>query len=258
MRVERGFAIGVAIVLLLTLAVPAGAHHERDRREIEVSGVIVALDARDGSFVLHELRRRGGDHIWVVQLHPRVRIEFARHDDDDDDDESGEKHHDWDRQSRTGFRHLRIGHMIDVEGRLIADGHIQARKITILRLARKLPPTVSIEPPVGRRPFPRPGPVFSQAPQILLPQDGAEIATAEFTVIGRTLPRAQVHIEVTTLWLIFTLPGSSADVVADDSGFFASTIRPAFRLPGAAYRITVTASIQGVALSPSSITVHQR
>lgn len=265
MRVERGFAIGVAIVLLLMLAVPAGAHYERDRRRIEVSGVIVALDGRDGSFVLHELRRRGGGHVWVVQLHPRIRIEVARHDEDDDedddDDEAGEERADSrrDRHGRFSSRRLRIGHLVEVEGRLAGDGHILAREIVILGRTRRLPPIVIIDRPEGRRNFPRrPGAVFPRAPEILSPQDGTEITTREFTVIGRTFPRAQVHIEVTTSWLVFTLQGASADVVADDDGFFAYTIRPALRLPGAAYQITASASIHGVDLSSSSITVHQR
>lgn len=182
----------------------------------------------------------------MVQLHPRVRIEVARHDEDDDedddDDEAGEEraHSRRDRHSRFSLRRLRIGHLVEVEGRLAGDGHILAREIVIRGRTRRLPA------------------VFPRAPEILSPQDGTEITTREFTVIGRTFPRAQVHIEVTTSWLIFTLPGASADVVADDDGFFAYTIRPALRLPGAAHQITASASIHGVDLSSSSITVHQR
>ncbi|MGH8245380.1 MAG: hypothetical protein ACREUU_02995, partial [Gammaproteobacteria bacterium] len=107
-------------------------------------------------------------------------------------------------------------------------------------------------------PFPQPpGTPFPFAPEILLPRDGAEIATLEFLIIGRTFPGAQVHIEVLAQFGFVRISVASADVTADNTGLFTHTARPSLRLAGATYTITVTARFQGVVSPPTSIVVRQ-
>jgi len=252
MRIERGFAIVLAILLMLTAAMPAVAQPNK----VEVRGVIVAIDARSQSFLLREDRPRF-DRMWVVivQSDTRFRIEGRRLDERDDD-----------RNDKTGrvwsppiHRVLQVGTFVEVEGRLTADGRILAREIEVRGQVRTIPPPVAIFPPPVLPPFQQP-PFFGfpQQPQIFSPQNGAVINSSEFTVVGRTFPYARVHVDVATVWGFFTFGAGSADVTADGNGFFAATIRPGVRLPGATYRITVTAQVSGVQMPPTTINVTQQ
>src|SRR3989304_4810995 len=60
METARGMAFALAAGLVLIVGVPPRAQHESAGGRIEVTGVIVAIDARDRSFVLREARRREG------------------------------------------------------------------------------------------------------------------------------------------------------------------------------------------------------
>lgn len=243
MRTARGMAIALVAVLVLSVAVPARAQHESAGGRIEVTGVIVAIDARDRSFVLREDRRRE-DRFWVVQVLPQTRIEFGRHEANDDDDD-GEK-----LAMARHLRPLRVGHIVEVEGRVIDGRRIAAREITVIGRAFRVPPFPGPRPPFGLPPL--------QAPQVFFPQDGAEVETGEFIIVGRTAPRAQVHVDVLTSWAFFHFVVGSADVTADGNGIFVATVRPSFRVSGGVYRITVRATASGVTSPQTTVSVRLR
>lgn len=236
MTIKRLFAVGLGVLLVAILASPAGAHHEGDR-QIRVSGVIVSLHPQAGSFLLQQ-RRRAGDRFWVVQINRRTEIE------DDDDDEN-------DRDHGGRFRTLDVGDVVRIRGRAIGSQQILAREIEIVG---RITGPIS----TGPVPFPQPPfPPFAFAPEILLPRNGAEISTSEFSVIGRTFPGAQVRIDVLAQFTFIRVSVAGADVTADNTGLFTQTVRPSPRLAGATYTITVTAIFQGVVSPPTSIVVRQ-
>ncbi len=253
MTIKRLYAVWLGVLLVVTLASPAGAHHEGGR-QIRVSGVIVSLHPQAGSFLLQQ-RRRAGDRFWVVQINRRTEIEDDDGDDDDDDDD---RDHD-----RAGFRGLDVGTVVRVKGQAAGSQHILAREIEIVG---HISGPISTAPvPFPQPPFPFPQPPFPQppgtpfpfAPEILLPRNGAEIATSEFSIIGRTFPGAQVRIDVLAQFAFVRVSVAGADVTADNTGLFSHTVRPSPRLAGATYTITVTARFQGVVSPPTAIVVRQ-
>jgi len=257
MRIERGFAVALALVLMLAAAMPAAAKQQGQR--IEVHGVIVATDARQQAFLLREDRPRF-DRLWVIhiQADTRFKIEGRRDDDDDDDNDRGGRNF-----VPRAIAALQVGSRVEVRGRLIAANRILATEVRLQRMVQApQPPFFIINPPAAPPQFPIFGPPpffgFPQQPQVFYPQNGAVITSSEFTIIGRTFPFAQVHVDVATVWAFFTFGSGSADVMADGNGFFAATVRPALRLPGATYRITVTSQVSGVQMPPTTITVTQQ
>ena len=64
-------------------------------------------------------------------------------------------------------------------------------------------------------------------------------------------------LEVAGEYLTFQLPIASADIIADQNGFFAHTVRPQLRVPGAIYRINVTARDQGLVSPRTTLIVRQ-
>lgn len=243
MWTARGMAIALAAVLVLSVAVPARAQHNPAWGRIDVTGVIVAIDARDRSFVLREDRERE-DRFWVVQVLPLTRIEFGEHE-SDDDERAGEK-----LATSGGLRPLRVGHMVEVEGRGIDGRRIAARKITVIGRAFRVSPFPGPRPRLGLPPL--------QAPQVFFPQDGAEVETGEFIIVGRTAPRAQVHVDVLTSWAFFHFLVGSADVTADGNGIFVASVRPSFRVSGGVYRITVKATASGFTSPQTTVSVRLR
>ncbi|MGH2453966.1 MAG: hypothetical protein ACRDF5_09420, partial [bacterium] len=248
-----------ALVLMLAAAMPAAAQPQGQR--IEVHGVIVATDARQQAFLLREDRQRA-DRLWVihVQADTRFKIEGRRDDDDDDKDLGGRDF------VPRAIHALHVGSRVEVRGRIIAANRIVANEIRLVSQVRApvQPPFFIINPPAAPPQFPifgQPQPPFfgfPQQPQVFYPQNGAVITSSEFTIIGRTFPFAQVHVDVATVWAFFTFGSGSADVMADGNGFFAATVRPSLRLPGATYRITVTSQVSGVQMPPTTITVTQQ
>lgn len=267
MDVRRLGAILVACTVLLAVpALPAWADHEdrKDRargKSFEVEGVILAVAHHHRAFLLQEVRP-GQDRFWAVRLHPRVEVRAGFHDDDDD--------------SAVVFIHLgswlRVGQWVEVEGQLLGNGQVLAREIRFGRRKGRGPIIIvppGVQPPVTVPPGiqPPPGVVppgvqppvrpFPAAPQILFPPDGTQIAAGEFTVVGRTLPGAVVRVDVTLEVFGLQFPMSSAEVVADASGFFTSPVRPSVRIAGALYRITVRARFNGILSPPASVVVRQ-
>jgi hypothetical protein len=249
----------VAILLVVGWTPSVGASHQA-RKGIEVKGVIISLHSASQSFLLQE-QRRGQDRFWVVRLDRRTEIEVerrhrGRNDDDDDDDEDEDR--DRDRRKLGGFGHLRVGDIVEVEGRRHGDYDILAAEIAVVGHIRAPFPVV-IRRPVQPVPFPPAVSPIPYAPQILFPANGADIATPEFTIIGRTYPGSRVRVEVAAEFIVFQLPVTTAEVTADQNGFFVYTVRPVMRFAGARYRITATSYFQGTTLLRStSITVNQR
>lgn len=243
MTPARGLVLGLAAILILGVAAPASAQYGWDRREVEVSGVIVDLSHDGTSFLLREERGRD-DRFWMVRLTGRTDVDSAPRGRYDPDIDLG-------RAETLWRRWLRVGQFVKVEGRLLGNGQILAEEITLLRGPGQ---------PVVRPPFPfPPGGGFGRVPpQIFVPQNGAVITTADITVIGRTAPGARVHVDLATTWGIFTFPAGSADVTADETGIFTAVIRPSARFSGAMYRLTVQARLAGVDLPPTSIVIYQR
>ncbi len=260
MRIERGFAIVMAILLMLAAALPAAADNDNNRHKVDVRGVIVAVDARSQSFLLREDQRGARfDRTWVVTIQPntKFRVEGRGLNDRNDDwnDKTG-------RVYQGYHQFLRVGAFVEVEGRLVANGRILATEINFRGQVQQPSPPIAVFPPTTLPPYqqyPQP-PIygFPQQTQILYPQNGAVITTPEFTVIGRSFPYAQVRVEVSTVFTFFTFGAGSTDVTADANGFFAATIRPSVRLPGATYRITVTSQVSGYPMQPVTITVTQQ
>lgn len=241
----RGLILGLAALLMLGVAaLPASAQYGWDRREVEVSGVIVSLSQDGTSFLLREAW--GRDRFWVVRLTRRTDVDPPHRGRDDYDPDS-----DLGRAGTLWYRWLRVGQYVKVEGRLLGNGQILAEEITLLRG----PGQPIVGPPF---PFPPGGGFGRVPPQIFVPQNGAVITTADITVIGRTAPGARVHVDLATTWGFFTFPAGSADVTADESGIFTAVIRPSARFGGATYRLTVRARIAGVDLPPTSIVIYQR
>src|SRR3989304_2762960 len=121
------------------------------------------------------LRGGGGleARVWGVQALPQTRIEFGLHEANDDDDD-GEK-----LAMARHLRPLRVGHIVEGEGRGMAGRRIAAGGVT-------------------------------------------------------------------------------ADVTADGSGIFVSTVRPSFRVSGGVYRITVRATASGVTSPQTTVSVRLR
>lgn len=237
------FTLALALFFMLTSAIAVEAN---GKKETEVKGLIVSMDWDGRAFLLRQ-RRRDQDRFWVVRINASTKIEID-HDNDDDDDDRDDS-----RDKRIAFGHLRVGDMVEVEGRLLRDGEIMAKEIEVVgHVDLRVSPIFQI--PSQPIQFPRPIGPFPTSPQIFAPPNGAEIATTEFTIVGRTFPEARVRIAIATLVGPFQVPGASAELIADRNGFFAHTVRPVLRIPGAIYRITVTSTVSGV-VSPATVIV---
>ena len=218
-------------------------------RGIRVAGVIITLQSRgQGVFQLREQSLASGYRTWTVRLHPSTRVQGqvldrAR------DVQVGQG-------DRAALRFLRVGDFVEVEGRVVGRAQIQARRIRIHARA-DTPVPFPIPSPYPPYPFPNPNPFPAQT-VILAPAQGTEITTSEFSVVGQTMPGAQVRIEVTARFGVFNLPVTSGTVTANQSGFFTFTVRPSMRVPGTVYTITVRSTYQGYTTPPVSITVRQQ
>jgi len=214
-------------------------------REVEIEGTIIAIDLyRHGILQVQDRSRARLSRVWTVRLTQHTRVEGQR---------GGRR---WDDDDGQGIqavqRLLSVGDLVEVEGRLIANGQILAEEIKVRGQARFIPRPVPYPQPV-----PFPNPPYSWQTLILSPQPGAQVSGAEFTVVGRTMPGAQVQIHVMARWSVFQVQVASSAVTADQSGIFVFVVRPQVRVPGAVYTITATSTVQGVSMTPVSVTVRQ-
>lgn len=212
---------------------------------IEIEGIIVAFNPyRQGFLQVHDRPRAHRSRVWTVRLTPQTRVEGQRGGGRwDDDDGQGIK---------AAQRLLDVGDLVKVEGRLIANGQILAEEIKVRGQTRPFPRPGSYPQPV---PFPNPS--YSWETAILSPQPGAQVSGGEFTVVGRTMPGAQVHIHVIARWSVFHVQVANSAVPADRSGIFVFVVRPQARAPGTVYTITATSTFQGISMLPVSVTVRQ-
>lgn len=259
----RGWSPGIDQFVARTIIVRSGgsgvdAGHGTgpSGQQIEIDGVIIALDPyRQGVLQVQDRSRARASRVWTVRLTQQTRVEGQR---------GGPR---WDDDDRWGIdaaqRLLRVGDLIEVEGRLLANGQILAEEITIRGQARltprpgPFPQPVPYPTPPFPQPFPYPGQPFFGQTVILSPQPGAEISGGEFTVIGRTTPGAQVQVQVMARWALFQVQVANSAVTVDQSGIFVFVVRPQIRVPGAVYTITATSTFQGVSMTPVSVTVRQ-
>ncbi|HEY6103424.1 MAG TPA: DUF5666 domain-containing protein [bacterium] len=215
-------------------------------QRIEIDGIIMSIDRYRQDFiqVRDELRTRSAV-VWTVRLTPQTRIdgqgEQRRWSDDDDDDRAG---------IGGARRILNVGDFVQVEGRLVSDGQILAEEIRVRGQGGYVP-----SPTPYPQPFPYPP--YGWQTVILSPQAGAEVSGRAFTVVGRTLPGAQVQIGVMAHWAVFNVQVANTTVTADQSGIFVLAVQPSMRVPGATYTITATSTYQGVTMTPVSVTVRQ-
>lgn len=235
MRVRHG--LGIAFILVLSLIAPAPATAQR---RAQVRGVIQSLNMGVNSFLVSQ--QVGNDQrYWIVKRTGRTKISI-----------SGQT---------VAFSRLRRGDDVRVDGRLTGTREIAADQIRVTRRgASSKPPVVLRKPDPGFSiPIPTIGDVLriTSAPEIIRPANGARVAS-EFTIVGRTAPRAQVQIEVVPRYLVFDLPSASATVAADSKGIFAHSVQPVVRLSGGSYRINVKARLLGLESPTASITVVQQ
>lgn len=212
----------------------------RDRdlgRDIRLRGTIIDLQTHaQGVFRLQESSRVRG-FPWTVQLHPQIKVQGQL---DDRGEEKVEG-----RGLQVAVRLLRAGDLVDVEGRVIGRQQIQAREIRF-------------RGQTGAFPLPVPGPIpFPGQTVIISPHEGEEIRTEEFSVIGQTVPGAQVRIGVSARFGVFQVQVAGGTVTAEENGFFVFVVRPSVRVPGSVYTITATSTFQGQSAPPVSVTVRQ-
>jgi len=208
---------------------------DRSGRQITIEGIVVDVDRR-GRGIL-EVQTRAFDRrapLWTVRLTARTRVELPRS-------------RDFHVVRRTDvFRLFRAGDLVEVEGHLLGGRQILAEEIT-LRSRRGFP---------GWGGFPGPD-ARSWRTVILFPQPGTVIESREFSVVGETMPGAQVRFEVVARYGIFQQPVTSGTTTAGRDGRFAFVVRPTRYFSGTVYTITVTSTFRGVSAEPVSVTVRQ-
>ncbi len=236
MRLRQVAAWSGIAVLMLALALPANAAS----RNVRLRGVVVFIDQSGDGFVLRQAGRFAGGDVRVrvsggTTIHPT--------NDGNDDDEEGDQ------------QGIIVGDIVQVEGRMLSGGRLIARDVWILSrgpatlLEGQFPPGF---PPFGVFPVPRP----LSAPQIFFPTDGEVIPGPEFTVAGRTVPGATVHVDVLLVTMLARFQVAQGDVRADSSGFFALPVHPVTQYGGATYLLTVSGTINNQSTPATTLTVH--
>jgi len=230
-------ALAIALVLVLSLLTPSFAAVQK---RIQVNGTILSLSMGNNSFLISEQLRSDQRH-WIVKRTGRTKISLGG--------------------QAVAFGRLRRGDSVRVDGRLTGTREILAEQVRVTARAATTKPAVVLRPPdpAVSIPIPSLGDVLrvTAAPEIIRPANGARVGS-DFTIVGRTAPRAEVRIEVVPRYLVFDLPGASATVSADDRGIFAHSVQPLVRVSGAAYRISVKARLLGLESPTATITVYLR
>jgi hypothetical protein len=233
-------------------------------QRIEIDGVIVAMNSYgQGLLQIQDRSRTRAYIVWAVRVTGRTRVEGYRGDRGDrrwDDDEGS--------GIQAAQRLLNVGDLVEVEGRVVGNSQILAEEIKVRGRTGYLPGAGGPYPypqypypqyPNPQYPYPQPTyPYPGYQTVILSPQAGTQVSGSEFTVVGRTLPGAQVQIHVMARWSVFQVQVANTTVTADQNGMFYLQVRPSMRVPGASYTITATSHYQGVNMTPVSVTVRQQ
>lgn len=231
---------GIA-VLVLALALPASA----GSRDVQLRGVVVFLDQSGSGFVLRQAGRFAGGEVRV-RVTGRTTIHQTNDGNNDDEEED---------QQGADQQGVSVGDIVQVEGRMLSGGRLIARDVWILG---RVPATLQEgQFPTGFLPFGVfPVPRLLSAPQIFFPTDGEVIPGPEFTVAGRTIPGATVHVDVLLVMTLARFQVAQGDVRADSSGFFALPVHPVTQYGGATYLLTVSGTINNQATPATTLTVH--
>jgi len=235
MRVRH--VLGIGLILTLSLVTPTLAAAQK---RVQVNGVILSLNMGSNAFLISE-QLRGDQRHWIVKRTAQTKISIGG--------------------QAVVFSRLRRGDNVRVDGRLTGSREILAEQVRVTSRGASSKPTVVLRKPNPSVPIDIPSLSdvlrITAPPEIIRPANGARV-DSEFTIVGRTAPRAEVQIEVAPRYLVFDLPGASATVIADSKGVFAHSVQPLVRVAGAAYRITVKARLLGLGSPSASITVFQR
>ncbi len=229
MRRARVWAMVGVAVLVLAFAIPVRAQNVR---EIEIKGVIVTVDSAGRGFILAR-SRRGDARRWLVRINEQTNIQLGDNVDDDDEDEVN----------------LAVGDLVTVKGDALGARRLLAKQVTIEARGAGQPivsPPVPVHPPIA-------------APHLYTPANGETINSADVLIVGRTVPGANVHIDVSVDVYFRDRPGpTTVDTVADANGVFTARVNPPGRYSGADMHITVTSRSGGVVSAPTTIVVHER
>lgn len=228
-------------------------------QRIEIDGVIIAMNGYGrGLLQIQDRSRARASIVWTVRVTGRTRVEGYRGDRGD---------RGWDDGEGSGIqaaqRLLNVGDLVEVEGRVVGNSQILAEEIQVRGRTGYFPGAGG---PYPYPQYPQPQYPYPQQPTypypgwqtvILSPQAGTQVSGSEFTVVGRTIPGAQVQIHVMARWSVFQVQVANSTVTADQNGMFVLQVRPSMRIPGASYTITATSHYQGVSMTPVSVTVRQ-
>lgn len=226
----------VVLLLVVSLLSPSFASAQK---RTQVTGSILSLNMGNNSFLISQ-KVSTDQRYWIVKRTARTRISLGG--------------------QAVAFNRLRRGDSVRVDGRVTGTREIVADQVRVnARAASK--PAVVLRPPNPAVPISLPSLSdvlrITSAPEIIRPANGARVGS-EFTVVGRTAPRAEVRIEVVPRYLVFDLPGATANLTADDRGVFAHSVQPLVRVSGAAYRISVKARLLGLESPTATITVNMQ
>jgi len=212
-------------IVVFALAIPVRA---QPVREIQIRGVVVSVDSAGRGFILGR-SRQGQARPWFIRVSEQTQLQFANEDDDDDEDQ------------------VYVGDVVIVKGQPVGSRRILAKVVIVQARG-------SGQPVMLPSPFPVRPPIA--APQLFIPTNGETINTADILIVGRTVPGATVHIDVSIDALFWQGP-TSVDTQADANGVFSARVNPSGRSSGSNIRIIVTSIADGVTSAPTTVVVRQ-
>jgi len=220
---------GVVVVLaisslLLVSGLPARAQSNQGGPDIQLQGVVIAVDPSGIGFVLRR-PRQPESRAWKIQItdDTDVQLTDALADEDDVDDPE-----------------VAVGDFVTVIGQRAGSRLLLAKTVIIFGHAQA--PTPALVHPL------------LAAPQLFAPSNGETITGSQILIVGRTVPGATVHFD-----LGFEGNRSlttSADTHADANGIFSVKVGLPWRGLRGNYRLTATSSLNGQVSTPTSVVVR--
>lgn len=135
----------------------------RSGREVRLTGVITAMEARGQGLLQIQVQSSvQGVSIWTVRLYPKTEVEgLSGRDGRNGKGHKGNKG----KGHRSAFALLRVGDLIEVEGRMLGNFQVRAEEITIRGHAGVASVPAPVPNPVPfPSPFPSPIPFPSPSP----------------------------------------------------------------------------------------------
>ncbi len=224
MRLFREVVVFAISSLLLVPALPARAQSNQGRPDIQLQGVVIAVDPAGNGFVLRR-PRQPDSRAWKIQTtdDTDVQLTDALADEDDVDDPE-----------------VAIGDFVTVIGQRTGSRQMLAKTVTIFGH--------------GQATTPAPVHPMLAAPQLFAPSNGETITGSQILIVGRTVPGARVHVDL-------GVEGNrslttSADTQADANGIFSVKVGLPWRGLRGSYRLTATSSLNGQVSTPTSVVVR--